>query len=158
MNDTDKTILEGFNQGRNIAYYFDHSDEIPNCPGVYAIVYEIGKPKAFLEQGSGGRLDGREPNVSIRILEQNWVEGTQILYIGKANNLRKRLRQYFHFGQGKPCGHWGGRFIWQLENAEELLVFWQPTPETPPEIVESLLIKRFKCLHNGKRPFANLRD
>jgi hypothetical protein len=44
----------------------------------------------------------------------NWVDGAEVVYIGKADQLKRRLTQFADFGGGKPIGHWGGRLIWQL--------------------------------------------
>lgn len=86
-----------------------------------------------------------------------------IIYIGKAGAtnssaiIQSRLKQYFNFGQSKPLGHWGGRYIWQLNNSSDLIVCWEATPENEPSVVESFLIKKFKEFY-GQRPFANLKD
>ncbi len=135
--------------------------EVPiiNDPGVYFILRISSRTPIFLNEGTGGYHKKRNPNVSIDTLKDNWVEDTCVMYIGKATSLKKRLNQYMKFGQGKPVGHWGGRYIWQLKDASELIVCWKPT-ETP-EIAretEYKLIQKFKKEHNGKRPFANLRD
>ena len=61
------------------------------------------------------------------------------------------------FGAGKPIGHRGGRYIWQLPGADKLQVCWMPTPNEELKYVESRLIQEFKSLY-GKRPFANLQD
>ncbi len=82
------------------------------------------------------------------------VEKTDVVYIGKATELQKRLNQYFKFGNGKNVGHYGGRYIWQLEKPENLLVCWKITNEDPDK-VESELIEKFKEIYS-KRPFANL--
>ena len=94
--------------------------------------------------------------MTIDVLQSNWVDDTDTVYIGKATSLRSRLRQYAAFGAGKPIGHWGGRYIWQLADASSLLVCWRPTTTTPAS-VESALIADFVSVF-GKRPFANLRD
>jgi hypothetical protein len=51
----------------------------------------------------------------------------------------------------------GGRHIWQIENADRLLVAWRmaPTPAAA-RADEGALIARFRSLHHGRRPFANL--
>ena len=125
------------------------------------ILFDSTKQQEFIENGSGGFFKRKNPNVSISILEENWVKETCVLYIGKAGsesgsaNLHSRLRQYFRFGQGKKVGHWGGRFIWQLKDSENLTVCWKPTPLNEPSTIERDLINSFKFQY-GKRPFANL--
>ena len=56
----------------------------------------------FLPVGTGGLFKGEDPNVSIAELQNNWVEGTPVVYIGKATSIKKRLSQYSAFClQGK---------------------------------------------------------
>lgn len=135
---------------------------IPQIMGVYLIL-KASKKYTFREVGSGGYFKGKNPNVSLDELKANWIENSQIVYIGKAGStsnastLQSRLIQYFQFGQGKAVGHQGGRYIWQLEEAEELYVCWKTIEGIEPAMVETNLIKEFTRYY-GKGPFANLKD
>ena len=82
--------------------------------GVYVVLYTIGTYPIFLQVGTGGFFKDKDPNVSIEELKANWIDGEQVIYIGKATSLRNRLSQYMKFGSGKKVGHKGGRYIWQL--------------------------------------------
>jgi hypothetical protein len=133
--------------------------DIPKHKGVYVIVREsIDKP-VFLDVSIGGHFKGKDPTVSISELEDNWVNSS-IIYIGKAGGsgsgatLHSRLRQYIEFGKGKDIGHWGGKYIWQLKDSDNLLVAWKVLKEEPDD-VETKLIEQFRKEY-GKRPFANL--
>lgn len=92
------------------------------------------------------------------------MDDTIVVYIGKAGTataqatLYSRLGQYLKFGQGENIGHYGGRYIWQLEDSHNLLVCWKKLPDNDPREVERKLIESFKLQYNGKRPFANLKD
>jgi hypothetical protein len=87
-------------------------------------------------------------------LSANWVSDAEVVYIGKANNLRRRLKEFAKFGAGHKIGHWGGRLIWQLEESHALLVAWKETPGRDPELVETELIAQFRAAY-GQPPFAN---
>jgi hypothetical protein len=128
--------------------------QIPDASGVYVVVRESkGKPE-FLKVGTGGYFKGEDPNVPVSELRANWVDGASIVYIGKATSLKSRLSQYLRFGQGKPAGHRGGRYIWQLKDAPQLKFYWKEV-EGDYDAEESAMINAFKARY-GCRPFANL--
>lgn len=138
--------------------------EIPAQMGVYVVLRENNTTPKFLSEGTGGFFKGKNANVSIDELKANWVEDTSIVYIGKAGstgstaNLRTRLGQYLRFGDGANVGHWGGRYIWQLEDSRDLIVCWKPLTSENPRTIEQQMISEFKDAHSGRRPFANLND
>ena len=131
--------------------------QVPEAPGVYLILRLQPQPVIFLDCSTGGHFRGRDPAVPIQELQQAWVTGPIVIYIGKATVLRDRLRTYMHFGEGHPAPHWGGRYVWQLADAERLLVCWKVLADEKQANVESQLIQQFKVRY-GTRPFANLRD
>lgn len=138
--------------------------QIPYQMGVYVILRESNSEPIFMEEGTGGFFKGKNPNVSLSELRSNWVDGTSIVYIGKAGGtgssatLNKRLGQYLRFGQGANVGHWGGRYIWQLQDSRDLIVCWKKLSSEEPREMEQKMIEEFKSKHSGMRPFANLTD
>ena len=128
--------------------------EVPSGPGVYLVQDPGHDEPTFLQASPAGWFKGKNPSVDFDNLRANWVAGAEIVYIGKANNLRRRLYQFADFGAGKPIGHWGGRIIWQLGGSSLLLVAWRETPDDDPREVELGLIAQFRQAF-GKAPFAN---
>jgi hypothetical protein len=135
---------------------FDELDDadVPKAGGVYAVLREVVTAPVFLDSNPGGRFKQRDPTVDAAHLAERWVASCSVTYIGKATNLRKRLRQYRDFGRGRPVGHWGGRFVWQIEDASEHVVCWKCTDQAPRE-VEIELLTLFRERH-GRLPFANI--
>lgn len=158
INSLKENGFTGFNTVKEL--WKDRSD-IPKGKGVYLVLNPEPNKKEFIFPGVGGFFKGRNPNVSIEILNQEFNPGSLIVYIGKAGShtgsatLYSRLRQYLRFGQGKKVGHWGGRYIWQLKNYPELIFCWKPTPIDDPRAVEKELIQIYISELNS-RPFANL--
>lgn len=157
-----KPRLGEFSLGGRIADLVSNPNLAPRKPGVYLIARQdlsSLEPAAFVETGTGGAFKGKNPNVSIEILNRKWVLGTNVLYIGKAGgksaNLASRLRTFFRFGQGLPVPHRGGRYIWQLPTPEELLVYWCELENIAPREVEREMLLRFEEQY-GRLPFANL--
>ncbi len=132
--------------------------DIPEVPGVYILVRECRSYPDFLEVGTGGHFKNRDPNKSVAELKKEWVEVALIVYIGQTSRgLRERIDELIKFGEEEPIGHWGGRLVWQLKDAERLQVCWKELKEADPLSVEKKLIQAFRAQYKA-RPFANLRD
>ena len=131
--------------------------ELPRSPGSYVIYRDAATAPRFVAVGAGGHFKGRDPNVTVETLQAEWVAGAHAVYIGKASELRSRLRTYANFGAGRPVGHYGGRYIWQLADAHELLVAWRALPTADlARADEVALLGHFRELHGGDWPLANL--
>jgi hypothetical protein len=126
----------------------------PTMPGVYVVLRLSDKPPTFLLRSLARGKNGVDPSYAISELQQRWVDGAAVVYVGKADGRRGisgRLAQYGRRG----TSHQGGRAIWQLEDADALLVTWQAIPDGSPEEVEIALRIAFKSRY-GKVPFANI--
>ncbi len=134
---------------------------LPNQMGVYIVLNLSKKKTEFLLKGVGGFFKGKDPNITLAELENNWVKNCKTIYIGKAGgisgkaSLRSRINQYLKFGQGRNIGHYGGRLIWQLKNHADLVFCWLPLTDVEPRELEVRLLADF-IQQYGQRPFANL--
>lgn len=133
---------------------FRNADPCPDVGGVYVVVRADNSDPQFLDRSCGGWFKDRDPTVRLDDLKANWVPDAEVVYIGKANSIRRRLREFAKFGAGQKIGHWGGRLIWQLRESGSLLVAWKPTPVLDPLAHEAQLIAAFRADY-GKPPFAN---
>jgi hypothetical protein len=133
------------------------SPKLPTSPGVYAVAYDLDRPKVWPSMSCGGWHKGHDPTVTAQRLDQEWVDGTNIVYLGKTDRtLRKRLSEFSRFGKGEAVAHWGGRLIWQLPQVEKLLVGWRQVEIGMATSEESNLLNEFSDTF-GHLPFANLR-
>lgn len=131
--------------------------EVPNAPAVYVVFRPRTGAPTFLDTNPGGRFKEKDPTVPIEALAANWVPSAQVVYIGKASVADRRLNQFARFGAGEKIGHWGGRYIWQLRDSDQLLVAWHAISWTEmARDYEKRLLAHFARLHGGTRPFANL--
>lgn len=128
---------------------------LPDSGGVYIVVRDSDNSPEFLANGTGGFFKGKNPNVGLEELESSYVAGSKVVYIGKATSLKKRVGQLLRFGAGSAVGHWGGRYLWQLADSDNLLIAWKTTPTTDPRAEEIKMLEEFVSRH-GKLPFANL--
>lgn len=126
----------------------------PNCPGIYVVTRATSTDPQFLSESCGGHFKGRNPTVEQDVLRRKWIEGVETVYIGKATNLRRRIGSMSSFGRGKAVGHWGGRYLWQLADADQLVVSWKAT-DGDPRLTERDLIAGFEMTF-GQKPFANI--
>ena len=132
---------------------------VPKKPGIYVIIRSSVSEPHFLRKSTGGWFKGLDPSYPLKVIHENWVDGAYVMYVGMTKaerGLCGRLRQYFDFGAGKRIGHRGGRLLWHLEDSGKLLVRWRTYPANKADSAETAAIKKFKSLHDGKRPFANM--
>ena len=131
---------------------------VPANKGVYMVLrYLSDEMPEFLEKGSGGLHKGTDMNYKVSDLESHWVNDTSIMYIGKTDNsLRKRISTYIKHGMGQDAAHRGGRSVWQLPDAADLVFIWFPIKETADaRTLEIMFLNEFRESHNGRLPFAN---
>lgn len=136
-----------------------HDGQIENVPktgGVYVVMRQSGDQSTYLQQSVGGWFKQQDPTVDVSALKAKWVAGSRVIYIGKGDDLRRRLREFMKFGAGRPIGHRGGRYVWQLKSSEEFVVAWRETGDVNPRQAEADLLRAFRKTYGGRLPFANL--
>ncbi len=133
---------------------------VPKGPGVYVVLRPPEAEPVFLRKSLGGHFKGNDPTVPVATLKAKWIAGAHVIYIGKAtpgptgtSGLRKRLGQLLQYGAGKPVGHQGGRYLWQVKESDDYLVAWRLAPD--PTASENRLLDEFTTAY-GSLPFANI--
>ena len=137
--------------------------DVPADPGVYAVVRDPDSVHVVLERSVGGRFKQKDPTGDPNLLRERLKCDAQTLYIGKADagssgkrGLRKRIGEFVRFGQGEPVGHWGGRYIWQLSDSQDLRIAWLPVTDGSAKKAEVVLFDEFYANYT-QLPFANFR-
>lgn len=146
-------VSRGFEGSVSLRQLPRRPETIPNVSGVYAVVRACSDPVAFVGKSAGGHFKGRDPSVARGTLTRAWINGTDTMYLGRARLLRRRIDELARFGRGESVGHWGGRYLWQLADHDNLLVAWHVATDYVER--EAALIDEFRATHGGL-PFANL--
>ena len=134
-----------------------HLNSIPDAEGVYA-VYLPDKFTITIKQDSDAIKSPRKPyNIEklkskLKLIMQDGLVDNNVVYIGKADDLRNRTRQFIRFGMGLGSNHAGGRALWQIENNKKLL--FEYTLCSGSRLKEKEMLLDFKSRH-GDYPFAN---
>ena len=123
--------------------------DMPTRPGIYLILWPIGRPLLFRE--AAGALG--------KTLAQRWLEMTKatptdILYIGKGNSLRNRVRQLAMFGCGRATNHPGGKDLWWIAGVGDAEVLIQTCPDGAQTDFANEALDRF-YRDQGYFPLAN---
>ena len=130
--------------------------QLPYEPGVYVVLWEGVEPPRFLDQSPCGHFKGRDPTVSVDVLDGRWIKGCDAIYIGESSNLAERWRLRLAFKAGDSVGAWGGRYVWQIENAQNLVVAYRTCSSGEKITLKREFLNQFRD-HWGRLPFANLR-
>ncbi|WP_426228517.1 hypothetical protein [Pseudarthrobacter sp. DSP2-3-2b1] len=135
---------------------------VPQGTGLFAVLRPNEYEPHFLKKSTAGIFKKKDPSLPPEPLLAEWVDGADILYIGKAGpgskgnrGLRRQIQEFLDFGQGKPPGHWDGRLIWQLTHTDALIIAWKELPAEELNNAEARYHAEFVEAY-GKLPFANL--
>jgi len=126
---------------------------LPKLHGVYVVVRTAESERAFITTNAAEK-GTRAKAYPVTELENQWLTTTPVLYIGKAAGSRGLAQRLVPFGR-KATSHSGGRSIWQLADADDLLVAWRIARDA--SALEMAMIAAF-ALKFGQRPFANRRN
>ncbi|WP_423923805.1 hypothetical protein ACPEEZ_06115 [Frigoribacterium sp. 2-23] len=124
---------------------------LPREHGVYVVLHESGERPRFLATNVVTKRLPYDPAQ----LEKKWLTGRSVVYIGKAEGIRGLHARVGAFSR-QAENHSGGRALWQLDSAADLLVAWLETPGVSALKVEQTYLQAFKAEHGGY-PFANRR-
>lgn len=152
MFNQDHLSLAGFSGWEPLRELLTSAEGVPTSSGIYVVLRAVG-PVTFRSVSVGGHFKGKEPTVPEEALRAKWLDSVATLYIGRANNLRARLKLLARYGNGEPVAHQGGRYLWQLSDCEFLLFGWRL--ENDPVLAEQQLLEEFEAAY-GQLPFANL--
>ncbi|MDR3598834.1 hypothetical protein [Clostridium sp.] len=121
---------------------------LPELSGVYLILIPKDFIVKFLKDGTTNSGD------SINYLQNNWVKGAKILYIGSSNNLRKHVKQLVDSRNNSVDRFPGGRHLWKLKDSLDLLISWNVIDTNECKQEKKYLLNEFMVRYS-KPPFAN---
>lgn len=130
--------------------------DLPSKPGVYIVAWAGREPLKFGSgTGAAAAADAADP----RWLGSKWSQiqqdaASDIIYIGKGDSLRKRVRDLARFGAGRARNHKGGEWMWQVQGVESAVLFMHTCPDGMQVAFENWLLVSFFDAH-GAYPLAN---
>ena len=137
-------------------------NRIPQKPGIFVVLQPEGFRPQFLARSTAGIFKKKDPTLKVDALTAEWIDGAEVLYVGKAGpgskgnrGLRRQIQEFVDFGKGKPPGHWDGRLIWQLAAVGNLIIAWKELPAEELSAAEAGYHAAF-VEEYGRLPFANL--
>ncbi len=135
---------------------------VPQGTGVFAVLRPNEYEPHFLKRSTAGIFKKKDPSLPAEAVIGEWVDGADILYIGKAGpgskgnrGLRRQIQEFLDYGRGRPPGHWDGRLIWQLTHTDALIIAWKELAAEEVNDTEAAYHAAFVAEH-GRLPFANL--
>lgn len=130
--------------------------DLPRGSGIYIVFMPKGIHPQFQQTTGNAIYCNPTP---IAVLEEKWKSinrkvKTDIVYIGKADDLKSRVRSLARFGAGKARNHKGGEWMWQISNLNQAKIRIITCPPGKQIPFEKWLLDTFYSQH-GNWPLAN---
>ncbi|CAM2076734.1 MAG: hypothetical protein NSGCLCUN01_00919 [uncultured Clostridium sp.] len=135
--------------------YNNNCVNVPNKPGIYIVKLPDNFKVDILDTTTGineykGKSLLLEKDKLINKFDK--ISNNSVLYYGKAEDLKRRIKQYVKYGYAEDRGHRGGRAIWQIKGCHDLIIEYYLN--SFPREYEKKLLQEFKEKNNSY-PFAN---
>jgi hypothetical protein len=124
---------------------------LPPRRGIYVVLREATIPPEFVDANP----IRRKKAYTVARLEEKTTGQLPIVYLGSADG-KEGLRDRVGVFSRQSSSHTGGRALWQLKDADLLIVAWKETPDEVSEVVEKRWLVEFKRKY-GAYPLANWR-
>lgn len=125
--------------------------DLPQCPGIYVVHWTLGEPPTFKANAGRAILAEVQPP---RLLRTRWTDITEkaetdVIYIGSATSLKKRVRELVRFGVGRDRRrrHAGGEWMWQISKIAYAKILIQTCPRGRQVGFENSLLEQFHAEH-----------
>ncbi len=130
--------------------------DLPKGPGIYVVYWDLDKPPTFVAS-TGYAVCAVATNPEV--LRHKWdriqaYRATDIVYFGKGDDLKERVKLLVRFGVGKANNHHGGEWMWQVQEIDSAKLLVQSCPLGKQIAFENWLLEQFRNIH-GDWPLAN---
>ncbi len=130
--------------------------DLPKRSGVYIVSWPLEEQPSFRPNTGDAYYAVPADRYA---LQMKWERihahyPTDILYIGKADSIKSRVRLLARFGAGRARSHHGGEWMWQIDGIGNALLTVQSCPPGMHHGFENWLLERFHHEH-GDYPLAN---
>ena len=125
-------------------------------PGIYIVRRPKQPAPVFLP--NPGRATHASPAAQDHLVRK-WEAiisraSTDVVYVGKGNFLRGRVRLLARFGVGRCDNHKGGEWMWQIDGIEAAEIVLITCPRGRQVGFENSFLERFESVHRD-HPLAN---
>ena len=130
--------------------------DLPDVPGIYVVYWTTDTSPEFMDDAGKAMFatPTNSPHLRMKWDKIQSAIPTDIIYFGKADNIRRRVRLLIRFGVGKANNHQGGEWIWQIREIASAEVLVQSCPSGKQLAFENWLLYTFYADHNDY-PLAN---
>jgi hypothetical protein len=127
-----------------------------SLPGIYIVRWAEPSPPVFLP--TPGKAIHARPETTDH-LARKWEAivsraSTDVVYVGKGDCLRERIRLLALFGVGRRDNHVGGEWMWQIEGITAAEIVLITCTQGRQVGFENAFLERFESVH-GDYPLAN---
>lgn len=144
--------------GAGIYIVSTSDDPIQNNGIIERPLFALEVVNAWRAHAENMRLNNQVMPTTEQIISElstHWHNNENILYIGKTDNLQRRINYYYNHVVGRNSPHRGGYWLKALSNFQDFFVYYG-THDTPLNLEADML--KFFAERNAGQPWNEISD